>query len=148
MLESVLPAFAHEVPTDSELRRVAGPAALLAAIPAGIAMLAGGQGVGDYLVVLALIGVVTLGVFAWAVPSALRLDYSGPTTVAVALSGLGLLTVFLFWTGLPPLLAAGGIVVGRTQLEVSEDRFLALVAVRTGAAAIVLYVLVLVADLL
>ena len=147
MLESVLPAFADETPTDAELRKAAGVAALLAAVPPGIAMLAGGQGLADYLLVLTLIGIVTLGVFVWAVPSALRLDYSGPSAVAVALSSLGLLTIVLFWTGLPPLLAAGGIVLGRTPVVADQDPFLARVAVRVGIAAIVVYALLLLLDL-
>lgn len=148
MLEHVVPVFAHGSPTDSELKRVAGLAVLLAAVPAGIAMLVGGQGLGDYLVVLALIALVALGVYAWAVPTALRLDYSGPSAAAVALSGLGLLTVLLFWAGLPPLLAGGGIVVGSTQLEVPEDRPRALLAVRLGVGAIALYLVVFLWDLL
>ena len=66
----------------------------------------------------------------------------------MALSGLGVLTLLLFWTGLPALLATGGIVLGRTQLDVPEDRRLALAAIRTGAASIVLYILLSLADLL
>ena len=148
MLESILPALAHRNPSESELTRAAMIAALLAAVPTAVGMLVGGQGLGDYLVVLALIAILTLGIFAWGVPSALRLDEPGPSVVAVALSGVGLFTVLLFWSGMPPILAGGGIVLGQTQLGVPEDRGRALLAIRSGAAAIVLYLLVSVWDLL
>lgn len=148
MLESILPALAHRNPSESELTRAAMIAALLAAVPTAVGMLVGGQGLGDYLVVLALIAILTLGIFAWGVPSALRLDEPGPSVVAVALSGLGLFTVLLFWSGMPPILAGGGIVLGQTQLGVPEDRRRALLAIRSGTAAIVLYLLVSVWDLL
>jgi hypothetical protein len=148
MLESILPALAHRNPSESELTRAAMIAALLAAVPTAVGMLVGGQGLGDYLVVLALIAILTLGIFAWGVPSAVRLDEPGPSVVGVALSGLGLFTVLLFWSGMPPILAGGGIVLGQTQLGVPEDRRRALLAIRLGAAAIVLYLLVSVWDLL
>jgi len=85
---------------------------------------------------------VTLAVFAWGVPSALDLDEPGPSNVAFLLSGLGVLTLVLFWTGLPAVLGAGGIVLGRTQLELAEDRRVPLAAIRVGGAAIALYLLV------
>ena len=68
--------------------------------------------------------------------------------VALTLSGLGVFTLLLFWTGLPAVLATGGFVLGRTQLDIPEDRRVALAAMRLGAAAIALYVLLSVADLL
>ena len=137
-----------EEPSESELARTAGLAALLAAVPSAL-MTLGPGGVRQYVPILALIVLVTLGVFAWGVPSALNLyDESGPTVVAVALSGLGVMTLLLFWTGLPAVLATGGIVLGRTQLEFPEHRRLAMAAIRIGAASIVLYLLLFISDLL
>jgi hypothetical protein len=147
MLESILPALAHGKPTEPELTRAAWLAAILAAVPSGLVMLTGGQSVGDYLIVLLLITIVGLGVFAWGVPSALELRAPGPSVVAVALSGLGLVTVLLFWTGVTPLLALGGVLLGQSQLDVPEDRHRARLAVWVGATAIVLYLLVSVLDL-
>ncbi len=135
-------------PTESELPKIAGLAALLAMLPSALAVLVQqAGGLRELVPILALIVLVTLAVFAWGVPAALGLDAPGPTQVAMALSGLGVLTLLLFWTGLPALLATGGIVLGRTQLDVPEDRRLALAAIRTGAASIVLYILLSVADL-
>ena len=136
-------------PTESELPKIAGLAALLAMLPSALAVLVQqAGGLRELVPILALIVLVTLAVFAWGVPAALGLDAPGPSQVAMALSGLGVLTLLLFWTGLPALLATGGIVLGRTQLDVPEDRRLALAAIRTGAASIVLYILLSLADLL
>jgi hypothetical protein len=128
---------------------MAGLAALFAMLPSALAVLVQqAGGLRELVPILALIVLVTLAVFAWGVPAALGLDAPGPSQVAMALSGLGVLTLLLFWTGLPALLATGGIVLGRTQLDVPEDRRLALAAIRTGAASIVIYTLLSVADLL
>lgn len=135
-------------PTESDLPKIAGLAALLAAVPAAAGTLGQEGGLRTYLPILALIVLVTLAVFAWGVPSALDLDEPGPSVIGLALSGLGFVTLVLFFTGLPVILAAGGIVLGRTQLDVPEDRRIALTAVRVGAAAIVLYLFVSVVDLL
>ena len=105
-------------------------------------------GLRAYVPILALIILVTFGVFVWGVPTAMHLEQPGPSNVALLLSGLGVLTLLLFWTGLPVLLGAGGIVLGRTQLEVAEDRSVADAAVKIGAAAIVLYLLITAVDLL
>lgn len=135
-------------PTESDLPKIAGIAALLAAVPAALGTLGQDGGLRAYLPILALIVLVTLGVFVWGVPSALELDEPGPSVIGLALSGLGVVTLVLFFTGLPVVLAAGGIVLGRTQLDVPEDRQIALAAVRVGAAAIVLYLFVSIVDLL
>jgi hypothetical protein len=108
----------------------------------------GPEGLREYVPILALIVLATLAVFAWGVPSALNLYESGPSAVALALSGLGAATLLLFWTGLPAVLATGGIVLGGTQLDVPEDRRLALAAIRIGGASIVLYLLLFIIDLL
>lgn len=150
MRDSTVPVLAPVpvvAPSDTELAKVAGFAALGAALPAALATVVGGQDVGDLAFIVVLIALVTLAVFALAVPSAMRLEEPGPSVVALALSGLGLFTVLLFWSGLPVLLGVGGIVLGRTQLHVPEDRHVAVAAVRLGAAAIVLYVLLSSVDL-
>lgn len=147
MFGSAVRVWVGTKPTEPELPKVAGLAALLAAVPPAFGTL-GQEGVRDYVPILALIVLVTLGVFVWGVPSAMNLEEPGPSIVGLVLSGLGLLTVLLFWTGLPAVLAMGGIVLARTQLDVPEDRRLALAAIRVGAASIVLYLLVSIADLL
>jgi hypothetical protein len=135
-------------PTEADLPRVAGAAALFAAVPSALVTLAQEDGVRAYVPVLALIVLVTLGVFAWGVPSALDLEEQGPSVVAIGLAGLALLTVPLFWTGLPALLGAGAIVLGRMRDGEPEGRRLAQAATRLGAASIVLYLLLVAVDVL
>ena len=135
-------------PTEADLPRVAGAAALFAAVPSALVTLAQQGGVRAYVPVLALIVLVTLGVFAWGVPAALDLDEQGPSVVALGLAGLALLTVPLFWTGLPALLGAGAIALGRMCADEPEGRRLAQAATRLGAASIVLYLLLVVVDVL
>jgi hypothetical protein len=145
---STVRASLAAIPTEADLPRIGTFAALLAAVPAALVTLAQEGGMRAYLPILALIVLVTLGVFAWGVPSALDLDEQGPSVVALGLAGLALLTVPLFWTGLPALLGAGGIVLGRMRDDEPEGRSLAQAAVRLGAASIVLYLMLFVVDLL
>jgi uncharacterized membrane protein YgcG len=72
----------------------------------------------EYLVVLAIIGVAALAVFGWAVPRALASPAVGWT--AVVLGGLALVSVAAFWSGLPPVLAAGALILGWAQHETSR----------------------------
>ena len=149
MLGSQALAALAAKPLESELPKVAGLAALLAAGLSAVGSLVQGGGLREYLPILALIILVTLGVFVWGVPSALDLAEPGPSSVALALSCLGVVTLLLFWTGLPVLLATGGIVLGQTQLDLpADERRVALAAIRVGAAAISLCLLLFVADLL
>jgi hypothetical protein len=60
-------------PLEPELPKVAGLAALLAAGLSAVGSLVQGGGLREYLPILALIILVTLGVFVWGVPSALDL---------------------------------------------------------------------------
>jgi hypothetical protein len=133
---------------DWDDSRIAALAACLAAVPPALQTLGGEGGFRQYVPILAMIGIVMFAVFAWGVPSALTLAEPGPSTAAVALSGLSVLTLLLFWTGIPVVFAAGGIVVGRTQLDVPGDRRLALAAIRISGVAIVLYLLLFLADVL
>lgn len=96
----------------------------------------------DYLIVLAIIGVAALIVFGWAVPRGLRKESAGGT--AVVLSALGLLTIAVFWSGLPPVLAAGGIVLGLAGWNARSGAWLCRTAVVVGlfvlTADVVIYI--------
>jgi hypothetical protein len=147
MAGSGLRARLAERPLEQELPRIAALAAFLAAVPAALMTLAASGGLREYAPVLVLVLLVTVGVFGWGLPAALDLDESGPSAVALGLSGLGFLTLLLFWTGLPAVLAAGGIVLGRTQLDVPEGRVRAVAAMGLGLTALVLYLLFSLASL-
>jgi hypothetical protein len=145
---SAVRASVAATPTEDDLPRIAGAAALLAAATAALSTFAEEGGIRAFLPILALIVLVALGVFVWGVPTALDLDEQGPSVVALGLAALALLTVPLFWTGLPAVLGTGGIVLGRMREDEPQGRRLAQAATRLGAASIVLYLLLVVVDLL
>jgi len=88
----------------------------------------------QYLVVLAIIGGTGCAVFGWAVPRALRTPAAGWT--AVVLGTLAVVTVVAFWSGLPPILAAGAAALGWAQRQS-----------RRGQLALALGALAMIADL-
>jgi len=66
----------------------------------------------EYIVVLVIV-VVAIGiVFGVVVPRAV--SGANAARTAVILSVLGVLTIVVFWSGLPPVLAIGGIVLARS----------------------------------
>ena len=71
-----------------------------------------GSNVGEYLVVLVIVLVAIGIVFGVVIPRAL--SGANAARTAVILSVLGVLTVAVFWSGLPPVLAIGGIVLARS----------------------------------
>jgi hypothetical protein len=124
-----------------------------AAIGAGLAALLAAWGTygsgeeysnGEYLAVLAIIAVATAGVFGWLVPRALRGKRGGAT--ALVLSALGFLAVAVFWAGLPPVFAVGGIVVGLAGWDAPRGAWLNRAAVVLGAVAIAADIAVYIAD--
>ena len=134
---------------DSETRKIAGGAAALAIVLGTIDAFVGSNGGIVVAAIVALVvGVTTAGVFLLAVPWALSLEEPGASVVAVLSSLLGLLTVVIFWSGVPPVLAAGGIVLGRSQADAEQGRFYARAAVVLGIAVIVLDVVRVLADVI
>jgi hypothetical protein len=104
-----------------------------------------GYSTGDYLVVLAIIGVASLVVFGWVVPRGLRRHAAGPA--AIALSVLGLLSVAIFWSGLPPVLAAGGIALGLAGWNARQGSWLCRAAVIIGLFVLVGDVVIYIQDM-
>jgi len=95
----------------------------------------------SFLVVCGFIGVAAVLVFGLFVPRGLkRLAATDRAGVgAVVMSCLALVFVVAFWTGLPPILAAGGIVLGHAGRTAARRSGL-------GTAATVIGILALVAD--
>jgi phosphoglycerol transferase MdoB-like AlkP superfamily enzyme len=94
----------------------------------------------EYLVVLGIIGVAALAVFGWAVPRALDSPVVGWT--AVVLGVLAIVSVLAFWSGLPPVLAAGAVILGWAQRATTRGR----IAVALGAFALAADVIVWIGD--
>ena len=105
----------HVVAQESDqARRAVGPiavaaialAVVIAAVGTYVDNADGEHGTGEFLAVCAIIAVGAAVVFGWIVPK--LLDRASQGTPALVLAVLGLLFVAVFWTGLPPILAAGG----------------------------------------
>ena len=94
----------------------------------------------EYLVVLSLIAVAALLVFGWAVPRALRSTAAGWT--AIVLGALGIVTVLVFWSGLPPVFASGAALLGWGQRETGRGK----VALVLGTLAIIADIAVYIVD--
>jgi hypothetical protein len=97
----------------------------------------------EFLVVTALIAVATAIVFGVVVPRALAKGGSGGT--ALTLSVLGLITAAAYWSGIPPVLALGGVVLARRTRE-GANPGLTRAAFIVGTLAILADLAVLVAD--
>ena len=88
----------------------------------------------EYLIVLGIIGVAAIVVFGLVVRRGLRKESAAWT--ALVLSVLGVLTVAAFWSGLPPVLAGGGILLGWVSRDGLRARWVARGAIAIGAFAL------------
>lgn len=136
----------------SENRRLIGPVAVGAVAIAVVLNALGVYGDGsegdhsswEFLTVTALIAIAAVAVFGFVVPRGLAKEAAAAT--ALALSVLGLLLVPAFWSGLPPILAAGGALLGWAGWNATRGRAMCRVAVVVGCLALVADVVVYVAD--
>ncbi len=102
------------------------------------------QGTGEFLVVCAIIAVAAAVVFGFVVPRGLQREAAGAT--ALTLSVLGLLAVVAFWSGLTPILAGGGALLGWAGRDSERGRGMSWAAVVIGAVALVAYLVIYSAD--
>jgi len=102
------------------------------------------QGTKEFLIVCAIIAVAAAVVFGLVVPRGLQREAAGAT--ALTLSILGLLTVAVFWSGLTPILAGAGVLLGWAGRRAVRGRGMCLAATGIGALALVGYVGVYIAD--
>jgi hypothetical protein len=98
----------------------------------------------EFLIVVGIIGAGAALVFGWVVRRGLRKDSAAWT--ALGLSVLGLLAIAAFWSGLPPVLAVGGIVLGWASRDAARARWAALAAIGVGVLALVADVAVFLQD--
>ena len=116
---------------------------MLAAVGTGRRRRAGN---GEFLIVCAIIAVAGAVVFGLIVPRGLQREASGAT--ALVLSVLGLLTVAAFWSGLPPILAGGGALLGWAGRDADPGRGMSWAAILIGALALVGYLVIYASDAL
>ncbi len=148
MSESVLQLT---VQARGSRRDVALPAALAIVLAAGLSAWGTfgdhfhGDSIWEYAIILGFIAVASALVFGWIVPRGLRKESAG--WAAVALSVLGFLTIATFWSGLPPVLAVGGITLGWAGRNARRGGFLCRAAIVIGGIAIAGDIAVYVQDL-
>ena len=98
---------------------------------------------------IAVIGgavVVTAAVvFGWVVPRALRRESAGGTALALTIPAV-LLVVPAFWTGVPLVLGAAGILVGNAGRHARKGAGTCIAGVVLGALAVAAYVVIYVSD--
>jgi len=104
----------------------------------------GNDGATEFLVVLAIVAIGAAVVFGFVVPRGLGREAAGAS--ALVLSILGLLTVAVFWTGLPPILAAGGILLGWAGRNADRGRTMCRAAVAIGTLALAADVVIVLGD--
>jgi hypothetical protein len=148
MTETAVVAGATRKPTTSEIRKFAGAAVAFAAVLVAIESFAGSQqaGIGALLIAIVLVATAAAGVFLWAVPWAMSLEEPGASVVAIVASVIGLLTVVIFWSGLTPVFAVAGILLGWSERNAWGARLYARAAIGLGVAALVFDVIAVLAD--
>lgn len=104
------------------------------------------QGTNEFLVVCAIIAVAAAVVFGLVVPKGLQREAAGAT--ALTLSVLGLVAVLAFWSGLTPILAGGGALLGWAGRDAERGRGMSWAAVVIGALGLGGYLVVYLADTL
>ncbi len=123
----------------------------VAAIAVGSALVAvAGTAVGahdwrELLVVMGIIAVVTALVFGLVVPRALRKESAGGTSLALSIPAV-LLLLPAFWSGLPMVLGAAGLLVGNAGRRAERGAGLCIAGVVLGALAMIGYVAIYVSD--
>jgi len=118
----------------------------LATVLAAVGTWGGGdeQGTKEFLIVCAVIAVAAAVVFGWVVPRGLQREAAGAT--ALTLSILGLLTVAAFWSGLTPILASGGALLGWAGRDAERGRGMCRAAIGIGALALTAYLVIYATD--
>ena len=130
--------------------RVIAPVAIgaiaLATVLAAVGTWAGPdeQGSREFLVICAVIAVAAAVVFGWVVPRGLQREAAGAT--ALTLSILGLVAVLAFWSGLTPILAGGGALLGWAGRDADRGRAMSRAAIGIGAMALLGYLAIYLAD--
>lgn len=136
--------------SNSTSQHVIAPVAIasiaLATVLAAVGTWVGGdeQGTREFLIVCVIIVVAAAIVFGVVVPRGLQREAAGAT--ALTLSVLGLLTVAAFWSGLPPILAGGGALLGWAGRDAERGRAMSRAAIAIGGLALLGYVAIYITD--
>lgn len=136
--------------TDSTTDHDAARRALL---PVGVGTFAGSAvwtGLGahslrEVAVVLAVAAVVTAAVYGLLLPRSLRRESAGGTALTLALLA-ALLTLPAFWSGLPLILGAAGVLLGLAGRNAATGAGKSVTAIGVGALAVLGYLTIYIVD--
>ena len=95
----------------------------------------------EYAATLAVSLLVAIGLFGWAIPRTAR-----PAHTGLVVGTIAVLSVAVFWTGLPYVLGPAAVILGQLGRARSETRVPATIAVVLGALATAGAIAALVAD--
>lgn len=102
------------------------------------------HGTREFLIICAVIAVVAAVIFGWVVPCTLGREALG--IPALVLSVAGLVSVLVFWMGLPPILAAAGALLGWAGRDSVRGAGKCRGAMVIGALALAAYVTIFILD--
>ena len=102
------------------------------------------QGAREFLVIAAIVVAVAALMFVFVVPRALRSGRTANLGLGLAIASLPF--VHVFWSGIGPLLAVSGILLGLAARRTADGGGKGAVAVGLGALALLGYVAIYVSD--
>ena len=128
-------------------------AARRAMLPVGVATFAGSavwtvlgaHNLREIVVVLAVAAVVTAAVYGLLLPRSLRRESAGGTALALALLA-ALLTLPAYWSGLPLILGAAGVLLGLAGRNAATGAGKSVAAIGIGALAVLGYLTIYIVD--
>ena len=102
------------------------------------------HGAREFLVIAAIVVAVAALMFVFVVPRALRSGRTANLGLGLAIASLPF--VLVFWSGITPLLAVSGILLGLAARRTTDGAGKGAVAVGVGALALLGYVAIYVSD--
>jgi len=102
------------------------------------------HGVMEFLVIVAIVVAVAALMFLFVVPRALRSGHTANLGLGLAIAALPF--VLVFWSGIAPLLAVSGMLLGSAARRTGEGPGKGAAAVGLGALALLGYVAIYVSD--
>lgn len=130
---------------DYDLRRAALPLGSVVFVVSSIWTMLGAHNTTEIIVSLSLAALVTVGVYGYAVPRALRSERTGGMALGLSIAA-ALLTVPAFWSGLPLILGAAGVLLGHSGRNTGSGAGKSIAAVVLGALAVIGYLAIYIID--
>jgi len=131
--------------SDYEARRPAFALGFVVFVVSSMWTVLGAHNMTEIVVSLSLAAVVTVGVYGYAVPRAMRAHRSGGMALGLSIPAV-LLTVPAFWSGLPLILGAAGVLLGHNGRNTASGSGKSIAAVVLGSLAVIGYLAIYLID--